>query len=52
MDYADALEAISKLENGATLVDSVRAKVTALNKENGSWRTKLRESQEELKRIQ
>lgn len=52
MDYADALEAISKLENGAALVDSVRAKVTALNQENGSWRTKLRESQEELKRIQ
>ena len=52
MDYADALDAISKLENGAALVDSVRAKVTALNQENGSWRTKLRESQEELKRIQ
>ena len=52
MDLSQVLEFLKSQENGEAMVGTVSGKLSALNGEAASWRTKLRESEAELGRIQ
>lgn len=52
MDLSTVLEFLKAQENGEAMVATVSSKLSSLNNEAASWRTKLRESEAELNRIQ
>lgn len=51
MDLSQVLEFLRGQENGEAMIAAVNGKVSSLNSEAASWRTKLRETEGELNRL-